>query len=176
MTQSRRHSAIETVCGVAAGFALSLAASPIVYPLFGHTFTFTQNVGITIVFTVLSLVRGYAVRRAGNWWQQRKAKPAVVVPPPPAYDPKDVALNSQPAKNKTQQPEWYSLPGGRLELGQTGFYITLNPDQPKKVYQGHTPEHFLICWGMDLAGMKATMEVEARERAEFNQPAGGWTS
>ena len=102
----------------------------------------------------------------------RKAKKI----PPPAYDPKDVALNRTPAKNKTPQPEWYSLPGGRLELGQTGFYITLNPDQPKKVYQGHTPEHFLICWGNDLAGMKETLECEARERAEFNPPAGGWTA
>jgi hypothetical protein len=170
MTQSRRHSAIETVCGVAAGFALSLAASPIVYPLFGHAFTFTQNVGITIVFTVLSLVRGYAVRRAGNWWQQRKGKTAVVVPPP-AYDPKDVALNSQPAK---PQSDWYSLPGGRLELGDTGFYITLNPAEPGKVYQGFTPENYRVVWGNDLASMKRYLEGEARERAEFTPPSNGW--
>lgn len=168
MTQSRRHSAIETVCGVAAGFALSLAASPIVYPLFGHAFTFTQNVGITIVFTVLSLVRGYAVRRAGNWWQQRKAKPAAVVPPPPQYDPADVALNRKPASR------WYSLPGGRMELADTGFYITLNPSEPGKVYQGFTPEGYRLTWGNDLASMKRHLEGEARERAEFEPPKGGW--
>ena len=73
MNQSRKHSAIETVCSVASGFALSLAASPIVYPLFGHEFTFTQNVGITIVFTVLSLVRSYAIRRWFNAWLHRAA-------------------------------------------------------------------------------------------------------
>lgn len=71
MTQSRKHSAIEAVAGVAVGFGVSLAAAPIVYPLFGHTFTLTENVGITIVFTVLSLVRGYVVRRVGNWWGRR---------------------------------------------------------------------------------------------------------
>lgn len=71
MTQSRKHSAIEAVAGVAVGFAVSLAAAPIVYPWFGHSFTLTQNVGITIVFTVLSLLRSYAVRRVGNWWGRK---------------------------------------------------------------------------------------------------------
>lgn len=168
MTQSRRHSAIETVFGVAAGFALSLAASPIVYPLFGHSFTLTQNVGITIVFTVLSLVRGYAVRRAGNWWQQRKAKPAAVVPPPPQYDPKDVAFN------RTPDSRWFPLPGGRIELADTGFYITLKPDEPGNVYQGFTPEGHRLVWGSDLKEMKRYLEDEARERAEFEPQNGRW--
>jgi high-affinity Fe2+/Pb2+ permease len=71
MTQSRKHSAIEAITGVAIGFAVSVAAAFVVYPLFGHSFTLSQNIGITIVFTVLSLVRGYAVRRVFNWWGQR---------------------------------------------------------------------------------------------------------
>ena len=119
-----------------------------------------------------ALAAVFIVHALRDIYRKRQAKKI----PPPAYDPKDVALNRTPAKNKTPQPEWYSLPGGRLELGQTGFYITLNPDQPKKVYQGHNPEHHCICWGNDLAGMKKTLEVEASERAEFNPPAGGWTA
>jgi hypothetical protein len=97
----------------------------------------------------------------------RKAKKI----PPPAYDPKDVALNSQPAK---PQSDWYSLPGGRLELGDTGFYITLNPAEPGKVYQGFTPENYRVVWGNDLASMKRYLEGEARGRAEFTPPSNGW--
>jgi Na+/phosphate symporter len=68
MTQTRKQSAIETVAGVAIGFVVSLAAAVIVFPLFGHAFTLGQNVGITIIFTVLSIARGYAVRRLFNRW------------------------------------------------------------------------------------------------------------
>jgi Na+/phosphate symporter len=67
VTQSRRMSLIETVSGVAIGFVVSVAASFVVYPAFGHSFTLGQNVGITIIFTVLSIARGYLVRRAFNW-------------------------------------------------------------------------------------------------------------
>lgn len=67
MTQSRRSSAMEAAISVSTGFVVSLAASPIVYPLFGHAFTLTQNIGITLVFTVLSLLRSYFVRRFFVW-------------------------------------------------------------------------------------------------------------
>jgi membrane protease YdiL (CAAX protease family) len=68
MTQTRKQSAIETVAGVAIGFVVSLVASVLVFPLFGHAFTLGQNVGITIIFTVLSVARGYVVRRLFNRW------------------------------------------------------------------------------------------------------------
>ena len=67
MMQTRRQSLIETVVGVAIGFVLSMAASVVVYPLFGHSFTLAQNAGITVIFTVLSIARGYGVRRFFNW-------------------------------------------------------------------------------------------------------------
>lgn len=65
--QTRRQSLIETVVGVAIGFMLSMAASVVVYPMFGHGFTLAQNAGITVIFTVLSIARGYGVRRFFNW-------------------------------------------------------------------------------------------------------------
>ena len=74
MTQSRKMSAFEAVFSTAAGFGISLAAAPVVYPLFGHSFTMAQNVGITIVFTFISLARGYAVRRVFNLLQNLKAR------------------------------------------------------------------------------------------------------
>lgn len=66
MSQSRTHSLIETFAGVAIGFVVSVALSIIVYPLFGHAFTLGQNMGITLIFTIASIVRGYLVRRAFN--------------------------------------------------------------------------------------------------------------
>jgi hypothetical protein len=71
MSQSRRMSAVETLAGVAIGFVVSVAASFVVYPLFGHSFTLSQNICITIIFTVLSILRGYVVRRAFNYWSNK---------------------------------------------------------------------------------------------------------
>lgn len=67
MSQSRRHSLFETLAGTAIGFAVSVLASMVVYPIFGHAFTLGENTGITLIFTVLSIARGYAVRRLFNW-------------------------------------------------------------------------------------------------------------
>lgn len=72
MRQSRLASLIETTISTAIGFLLTLAVAPIVYPMFGHAFTMKQNVGLCIVFTVLSIARGYAVRR----WAEGRIKAA----------------------------------------------------------------------------------------------------
>lgn len=65
--QTRRQSLIETLAGVAIGFILSMVLCYIVYPLHGHAFTLAQNVSITVIFTVASILRGYGVRRFFNW-------------------------------------------------------------------------------------------------------------
>jgi ABC-type antimicrobial peptide transport system permease subunit len=67
LMQTRRQSLIETLAGVAIGFILSMVLSYIVYPLHGHAFTLAQNVSITVIFTVASILRGYGVRRFFNW-------------------------------------------------------------------------------------------------------------
>ncbi len=71
--QTRRQSLIETLVGVAIGFAVSMLASLVVYPWFGHSFSISQNAGITVIFTLLSIARGYGVRRLFNWIHGRKA-------------------------------------------------------------------------------------------------------
>lgn len=68
MSQSRRHSFIETITGVAIGFIVSMCLSAVVYPAFGHKFSLCQNFWITVIFTVASIARGYVVRRAFNAW------------------------------------------------------------------------------------------------------------
>jgi hypothetical protein len=66
MSQSRKHSVMETITGNAIGFAFSQGLSYVVYPLFGHAFSFGENIWIILIFTVASLVRGYWVRRLFN--------------------------------------------------------------------------------------------------------------
>lgn len=66
MSQSRRMSVVETVASTAIGFAISYATSITVLPLFGFAVTHGQNLAITVIFTAISLLRGYFVRRMFN--------------------------------------------------------------------------------------------------------------
>jgi len=65
-TQTRLASLIEATANTAIGFAVSMALGAIVYPLFGHRFDAAELTGITAVFTVASIARGYVVRRWFN--------------------------------------------------------------------------------------------------------------
>lgn len=71
MSQSRTHSAIETTASTAIGFAVSWAATPFILAAFGYTAGAATAFGITVVYTVLSLARGYVVRRLFNRLQRR---------------------------------------------------------------------------------------------------------
>lgn len=71
MSQTRRMSILETVASTAIGFAISYATSLTVLPLFGFAVTHGQNLGITCIFTGISLARGYVVRRLFNWLHRR---------------------------------------------------------------------------------------------------------
>lgn len=66
MEQTRKQSLIESVINTVIGFMITLALAPVIYPLFGHSFTFSQNLGITVIFTFTSIARGYVVRRGFN--------------------------------------------------------------------------------------------------------------
>jgi len=66
VSQTRMQSAIETVASTAIGFVIAYAASYTVLPLFGHHVTHGQNFWITVIFTVISLIRGWCVRRLFN--------------------------------------------------------------------------------------------------------------
>lgn len=76
--QSRRHSFLEALAGTAIGMVISVLLGLVVYPLFGHAFTLQQNVGIMLIFTVVSVVRSYLVRRGFNalhHWPEMKGSP-----------------------------------------------------------------------------------------------------
>lgn len=61
--QRRLESLFEVVIGTALGFAVSFTAWPFVAHLFGYPYSVSANLGITGIFTVLSIARAYVVRR-----------------------------------------------------------------------------------------------------------------
>lgn len=73
MSQTRFQSAIETVASTAIGFGVSYFTSLFVLPLFGFAVSHGQNFAITCIFTVISLARGFMVRRIFNRWHRRSA-------------------------------------------------------------------------------------------------------
>lgn len=66
MSQARRHSLVEAITNTVVGLLVTLGAQLVVYPLYGATFTFGENVQITAIFTGLSVVRSYTLRRLFN--------------------------------------------------------------------------------------------------------------
>ena len=66
MTQSRTMSAVESVANVAIGYGVAVATQAAVFPLFGIHATATDHLAIGAIFTVVSLVRSYCLRRVFN--------------------------------------------------------------------------------------------------------------
>jgi hypothetical protein len=63
LQQTKLTSLIEVLLSTALGFVVSFCAWPVVAHLFGIEYSVASNLGITAIFTVLSIARGYVVRR-----------------------------------------------------------------------------------------------------------------
>ncbi len=65
MKQSRLMSLVESLANVLVGYGVAVATQMSVFPLFGLavTVTVTENLLIGLIFTVVSIVRSYALRR-----------------------------------------------------------------------------------------------------------------
>jgi hypothetical protein len=64
--QSHAHSWTEAAVNIAVGFAVSVVITALVLPAYGHHVTLSENLQITAIFTVASLLRSYALRRLFN--------------------------------------------------------------------------------------------------------------
>lgn len=60
-------SALEASVNVMVGYVVALGATAVVLPAFGHGVGLSDTLGISAVFTAISLVRSYAIRRIFNW-------------------------------------------------------------------------------------------------------------
>lgn len=70
MSQTRRMSFLESCTNIAIGYGVALASQMVVFPMFGVHADLGQNIGIGLVFTAVSLVRSYLLRR---WFNRRLA-------------------------------------------------------------------------------------------------------
>lgn len=74
--QKKHHSFYEAVISTAVGFCVTLLVQTIIFPLYHIHTTTHENLQITGVFTGVSVIRGYVLRRVFNWWtikQHQKA-------------------------------------------------------------------------------------------------------
>jgi hypothetical protein len=65
--QSKKHSMLESVTNVAVGFLLAVATQILVFPFFGVYLQPIENFAIAAVFTVISVLRSYYMRRFFNY-------------------------------------------------------------------------------------------------------------
>ena len=63
MKQSRLMSLVEAGANVAVGYGVAVATQIAVFPMFGLIVSLGENLAIGGVFTVVSLVRAYLLRR-----------------------------------------------------------------------------------------------------------------
>lgn len=68
MNQSRTASLIESVFNVVIGYGVALASQLVIFPMFGVHLSLGDNFAIGAWFTIISLVRSYAIRR---WFNAR---------------------------------------------------------------------------------------------------------
>jgi hypothetical protein len=76
MMQSRGMSLLEAVANVVVGYALAIMTQIAVFPLCGLQVSIAENILIGAIFTIVSLMRSYALRRIFNkLHSQEKAAP-----------------------------------------------------------------------------------------------------
>ena len=66
MAQTKTGSLVEAAANIAVGFAINWCANMLVLPLFGFRVSAGTAFHIGLVFTVISLVRSYVLRRWFN--------------------------------------------------------------------------------------------------------------
>lgn len=64
--QSRRGSLYEAVINIVVGFSINYFANLLIFPLFGFDISAKANFLLGCIYTVISLVRSYVIRRYFN--------------------------------------------------------------------------------------------------------------
>ncbi len=73
MKQSRLMSLVESLANVLVGYGVAVATQMAVLPLFGLAVTVTENLLIGMIFTAVSIVRSYALRRGFEALRMRQS-------------------------------------------------------------------------------------------------------
>lgn len=62
--QTRKASMVETLLNTALGYGVALSAQIVVFPWFGINIPLSSNIAIGVIFTIVSIARGFLLRRA----------------------------------------------------------------------------------------------------------------
>ncbi len=65
-------SLVESGTSTTIGLVVGLTANGLILPLFGFPITAGQNVLLAGIYTIISIARGYCVRRLFEWWGNYK--------------------------------------------------------------------------------------------------------
>ena len=76
--QTKTHSFYEALSNTMVGFIISLSATFVIFPLLDIPTSSGQNIVITLFFTVISVIRGYVMRR---WFNEKTENKS----PTPSY-------------------------------------------------------------------------------------------
>lgn len=71
MAQSKKNSLLEAAAGTLIGFVVAMITNAVVFPFFDIHTSVSTDFKITLIFTVISLIRSYLVRRAFNFWSEQ---------------------------------------------------------------------------------------------------------
>lgn len=66
MSQTRTMSMVETITNVAIGLIVSFLSQVVIFNLYDIHISLAQNLELTLYFTVVSVIRGFALRRFFN--------------------------------------------------------------------------------------------------------------
>lgn len=72
MIQSKRNSLIEACTNTAIGYGINFLGQLVIFPLVGVRASVRQNIGIGLLFTLISVARQYVIRR----WFTKKTEVA----------------------------------------------------------------------------------------------------
>lgn len=76
--QTKKQSLKESLTNTAIGFCISYISTFLIFPMVGLQTNAKINLQITIYFTVISIIRGYVIRR---WFNKKKLEPQYVTYP-----------------------------------------------------------------------------------------------
>ena len=65
-SQTKINSIIESISNTAVGLLTTLILSPLIYDIVGMKYTYAQLGMATVLFTAISIIRGYIIRRFFN--------------------------------------------------------------------------------------------------------------
>ena len=73
--QTKKHSVAEAVINVLVGMVTSLLVQVVIFPLFNIRMSAADNINLCLIFTVVSVIRSYLLRRFFNWLMLNERRP-----------------------------------------------------------------------------------------------------